>query len=86
GFELSEDWQQTVHRRAPKRRRRKSQSDPLGTLSGHAIKAARQRQNFSQRALAERLGKSQSWVRDVEKGRFNISSVDHVRLQQALGF
>ena len=85
GFELSEEWQQTVHRRAPKRRRKKSKSVQLELLSGHAIKAARQRQNFSQRALAERIGKSQSWVRDVEKERFDISSADHVRLRQTLG-
>ena len=84
GFELSEEWQQTVRRRAPKRRRKQTQSTQLSPLSGSAIKAARQRQNFTQRALAEQLGKSQSWVRDVEKGRFNISPEDHVRLQQTL--
>lgn len=83
GFELSEEWQQTVRRRAPKRRRKQSPSAP-STLSGSTIKAARQRQKLTQRALAKRLGKSQSWVRDVEKGRFGISAEDHTRLQQAL--
>ncbi|MEO1404393.1 MAG: helix-turn-helix domain-containing protein [Cyanobacteria bacterium J06635_1] len=85
GFELSEDWQQTVRRRAPKRRRKHAKSTPAAPLSGSAIKAARQRQNFSQRALAERLGKSQSWVRDVESGRFSISPEDYARLHQTLG-
>ncbi|EKV00044.1 helix-turn-helix protein [Leptolyngbya sp. PCC 7375] len=85
GFELSEEWQQTVRRRAPKRRRKQSQTTQLGSLSGDVIKAARQRQNLTQRALAKHLGKSQSWVRDVEKGRFRISTEDYPRLQQTLG-
>lgn len=84
GFELSEEWQQTIRRRAPKRRRKKTKPVQLGQISGDAIKAARQRQKFTQRALAERLGKSQSWVRDVEKGRFGVNAEDYVRLQQAL--
>ena len=84
GFELSEEWQQTVRRRTSKRRRKQSQTVQSTPLSGTAIKAARQRQKFSQRALAEQLGKSQSWVRDVEKGRFSISAEDYVRLQQTL--
>ncbi|MGD1856947.1 MAG: helix-turn-helix domain-containing protein [Leptolyngbyaceae cyanobacterium] len=83
GFELSEEWQQTVRRRSPKRRRKQSQPKP-DALSGSAIKAARQRHSLTQRALAERLGKSQSWVRDVEKGRFGISAEDATRLQKAL--
>ncbi|MEO0536533.1 MAG: helix-turn-helix domain-containing protein [Cyanobacteria bacterium P01_A01_bin.123] len=84
GFELSEDWQQTVRRREPKRQRRQSPKTQVAQLSGSAIKAARQRQNFTQRALAERLGKSQSWVRDVEKGRFSMIPEDQVRLRQTL--
>ncbi|ESA34620.1 helix-turn-helix protein [Leptolyngbya sp. Heron Island J] len=84
GFELSEEWQQTVRRRAPRRRRKQSQPAEVVTLSGSAIKAARKRQNVTQRDLAKHLGKSQSWVRDVEKGRFNISAADHARLQQTL--
>ena len=84
GFELSEEWQQTVRRRVPKRRRKQAQSVQAIPLAGHDIKAARQRQKVTQRDLAERLGKSQSWVRDVEKGRFSISAEDYVRLQQTL--
>ncbi len=84
GFELSEEWQQTVRRRAPKRRRKQSHSSQAKPVAGSAIKAARQRQKLTQRALAECLGKSQSWVRDVEKGRFSISYDDYTRLQQTL--
>ena len=85
GFELSEDWQQTIPRRITKRRRKQSQSTQVEQLSGSAIKAARQRQNVTQRALAKRLGKSQSWVRDIENGRFSINAEDHARLHQTLG-
>lgn len=86
GFELSEEWQQTARRTSTKRRR---PSPPptdaqVGQLSGSDIKAARQQQNLSQRALADRLGKSQSWIRDIEKGRFNINAEDQTLLRQAL--
>ncbi|MEM6255801.1 MAG: helix-turn-helix domain-containing protein [Cyanobacteria bacterium P01_D01_bin.156] len=84
GFELSEEWQQTVRRRAPKRRRKQSQTAQLKPLSGTVIKAARQRQNLTQRSLAKRIGKSQSWVRDVEKGRFRVGTEDYARIQQTL--
>ncbi|MEM1240246.1 MAG: helix-turn-helix domain-containing protein [Cyanobacteria bacterium P01_H01_bin.26] len=85
GFELSEEWQQTIPRRTTKRRRKQSQTTRLEKLSGSAIKAARQRQNVTQRALAKRLGKSQSWVRDIENGRFSLNAEDHARLHQTLG-
>ncbi|MBE9059850.1 helix-turn-helix domain-containing protein [cf. Phormidesmis sp. LEGE 11477] len=104
GFELSDEWQQSARRPAPKRRRRlpskrhyQSRSSVLDrgagsgqslfeqSLSGQAIKAAREQQKISQRALADSLGKSQSWIRDIEKGRFSISFEDQVRLREALG-
>lgn len=85
GFDLSEEWQQTIQRRAPKRRRSsKTSAVSHHTLSSSEIKAARQRLNLSQRALAERLGKSQSWIRDIENGRFSISANDQARLRQTL--
>jgi len=86
GFELSDDWQQTVRQPKTKRRRQpKSIPHPVDTLSSDAIKAARQQLNLSQRALAERLGKSQSWIRDVENGRFSIGACDRALLQDVLG-
>ncbi|MEO1299320.1 MAG: helix-turn-helix domain-containing protein [Cyanobacteria bacterium J06636_16] len=87
GFELSEEWQQTERRTPAKRRRRQSQTQikaPSRQLCSREIKAARQREKITQRALAERLGKSQSWIRDVEKGRFNINADDQAMLRQAL--
>jgi DNA-binding transcriptional regulator YiaG/Pyruvate/2-oxoacid:ferredoxin oxidoreductase delta subunit len=87
GFELPEDWQQSVRKPRPQRRRSpKSIAQPANhALSSDAIKAARQQLNLSQRALAQRLGKSQSWIRDVENGRFNISASDRTLLQDVLG-
>lgn len=86
GFELSEEWQQTLRRTTPKRRRTaaKVPSENDQQLTSSAIKAARQRLNLSQRALANRLGKSQSWIRDIEKGRFTASSADRELLRQTL--
>ncbi|MGP1385338.1 MAG: helix-turn-helix domain-containing protein [Thainema sp.] len=88
GFELPEEWQQTVKRTTQKRRRRSTQSrkaQPDDSLSGTEIKAARRQQNLTQRTLADRLGKSQSWVRDIEKGRFSISPDDQNLLRKTLG-
>ncbi|MEL7068690.1 MAG: helix-turn-helix domain-containing protein [Cyanobacteria bacterium J06581_3] len=87
GFELSEEWQQAIRQHTPKRQRQRSRSKVVGRskpLSGSAIKKARQQNNLSQRALAERLGKSQSWIRDIEKGRFCLNAEDQARLRQAL--
>jgi DNA-binding transcriptional regulator YiaG/Pyruvate/2-oxoacid:ferredoxin oxidoreductase delta subunit len=86
GFELSEEWQQTIKRTTPKRRRSSKviPHDPEQGLTSSAIKAARQRLNLSQRALADRLGKSQSWIRDIEKGRFAASAEDRELLKQTL--
>ncbi|WP_017298862.1 helix-turn-helix domain-containing protein [Nodosilinea nodulosa] len=85
GFELSEEWQRTAKGKITKQRQRRPQGRPSpGQLSGQDIRTARQQQNVSQRALAERLGKSQSWIRDIEKGRFSVSAEDQVLLRQAL--
>ncbi len=88
GFELSDEWQGNVRRRKPKKSRQKSKRWAVAKekqeLSGHEINAARQQQKLSQRALAERLGKSQSWIRDVERGRFKIKGDDQMRLREVL--
>ncbi|MBE7382417.1 MAG: helix-turn-helix domain-containing protein [Leptolyngbya sp. SIO1E4] len=88
GFELSDEWQPTVRRTPPKRRRRQSSSKDVTNqteqLSSSEIKAARKRHNLTQRALADRLGKSQSWIRDIEKGRFSVSPEDQAQLRRTL--
>lgn len=87
GFELPEEWQQTSRHPSTKRRRRQSSSQAMPSselLSGSDIKAARQQKKLTQRALAQHLGKSQSWIRDVEKGRFNVNADDQALLRQTL--
>ncbi|MGF1458096.1 MAG: multiprotein-bridging factor 1 family protein [Leptolyngbyaceae cyanobacterium] len=86
GFATPEEWQQ-VAKRPTNRRRRQAQSalqPPAKRFSGEMIKAARKQQNLTQRALAEQLGKSQSWIRDIEKGRFSVSAEDQDLLRQVL--
>lgn len=85
-FEGSDEWQQNPRRTTTRHRRQPaSYSDsPVDLLSGGTVKAARQRLKLSQRALADRLGKSQSWIRDIEKGRFHVNVEDQTRLREVL--
>jgi ribosome-binding protein aMBF1 (putative translation factor) len=39
---------------------------------------------LSQRTLAEKTGKSQSWIRDIEKGRFQPKEEDQRLLRKVL--
>lgn len=88
GFELPAVWQQPLPRKSAKRQRQSTPSNPSAAqphqISGSDIKAARQRQQLSQRMLAQRLGKSQSWIRDIENGRLSLSRNDQDRLRQML--
>ena len=87
GFESPEGWQQITKRNPPSRRRKSpTQSTERASqqLSGSMIKAARQQQKLTQRALADQLGKSQSWIRDIEKGRFSLNAGDQVLIRQVL--
>lgn len=88
-FELPDDWQNSPAKKQSKQKRRKTRHQLLLqsqlTLSGQQITEARQRHQLSQRALARQIGKSQSWVRDVERGRFQPTTQDQVLLRQVLG-
>jgi DNA-binding transcriptional regulator YiaG len=86
GFDLPSDWQQTKtttkkekHRST---KRQKSSSQP--TLSGDQIAIARKDRGWSQRDLALRMGKSQSWIRDIENGRFRLKREDQASLREIL--
>lgn len=87
-FDLPDDWQKTSSKKSkPKSSRRghnRVLSTAQSTLSGPQIIEARKRLQLSQRALADQMGKSQSWVRDVERGRFQAALKDQVRLRQVL--
>ncbi|NER08107.1 MAG: helix-turn-helix transcriptional regulator, partial [Okeania sp. SIO3C4] len=85
GFDLPPDWaapaatpSQTVTRR-----QRRISTRPRA-LSSQQVLEARRSLRLSQRKLAEILGKSQSWVRDIENGRFQIKREDQTLLRQAL--
>lgn len=87
-FELPEDWEaQSIQSAKDKRRKpeRKDSTHQQLPLLGHQVTAARKNLQLSQRALASYLGKSQSWVRDIENGRLQVSSKDHHLLLGVLG-
>ena len=57
----------------------------LSAICGEQIMMARKNQQLSQRQLATMLGKSQSWIRDIESGRFQLKGEDQMLLQNVLG-
>ncbi|MGF1491379.1 MAG: helix-turn-helix domain-containing protein [Microcoleaceae cyanobacterium] len=86
GFDLPDDWEQKLSpKRNPKKRKAKQQQEtPQNLFVGAQIIEARKQLKLSQRELASRIGKSQSWVRDVERGRFQPTLEDQTRLHQIL--
>ncbi len=60
-------------------------SQSARALSGQQIIAARKHLLLSQRALASHIGKSQSWVRDIESGRLQVGFKDQQLLSKVLG-
>lgn len=87
-FELPNDWQKSSSTKSKQKRHRKTRRQLLLpsqlTLSGQQISEARKKLQLSQRALADQIGKSQSWVRDVERGRFQPAAKDKAMLCQTL--
>lgn len=55
------------------------------TLTGEQIVTARKTRGLSQRELATQTGKSQSWIRDIENGRFRAKLEDQALLCKVLG-
>lgn len=88
-FDLPDDWQKTPSKKPKQKRYRKTPRQVYVrshlTLSGQQIAEARKQHHLSQRALAHQIGKSQSWVRDVEQGRFQPASKEQALLRQILG-
>jgi DNA-binding transcriptional regulator YiaG len=85
GFELPLDWQQsqTVERQKQKsNKQKKAATQPL--LLGEEIAIARKNKGWSQRDLAIHMGKSQSWIRDIENGRFRVKKEDSASLRELL--
>jgi DNA-binding transcriptional regulator YiaG len=87
-FDLPTDWEQQIAKLEKKKQQRisrKQQTRKQFTLSSEQILSARQRQGISQRQLAQMAGKSQSWVRDLEQGRFLAKPEDQALLKKVLG-
>lgn len=93
-FELPNDWEQTFAELEKKRRkfgegnfknissRKKLTTESI--ISGDRIASARKNKGWSQRELAQVTGKSQSWIRDIENGRFRLKPEDRSLLQEVL--
>lgn len=88
-FQLPEDWGQQTSKKMEQRQRghsqrRRSQHTAPAELSAVEVIAARKRLRLSQRSLAQKTGKSQSWIRDIENGRFQAKQEDQHLLRQVL--
>ncbi|MGC9527527.1 MAG: helix-turn-helix domain-containing protein [Limnospira sp.] len=88
-FDLPSEWAQQLAKFEQKKQARiakkhRSKLQKIG-LSADQIIKARKKQGISQRALAQMTGKSQSWIRDLENGRFSAKPQDQEILRQILG-
>lgn len=86
-FTLPPEWDKQLSSWESKKQRKtrhKSKVKESSNLSPDRITNARQRLGISQRKLAEQLGKSQSWVRDLENGRFSAKPSDRVKIVELL--
>lgn len=95
-FELPEDWEAQLAKSTQKKSRKSMRNRSVhsrtvkptvarSSLSGQQIIAARKSLQLSQRDLANHVGKSQSWVRDIESGRLQVGFKDQQRLFKVLG-
>lgn len=91
GFELPETWERQSKERSVAQRsqtktasRRSPSPTQPAALSGSQVAAARKSLKLSQRELAKQIGKSQSWVRDIENGRYTLNAKDREVLSKAL--
>ncbi|MEB3336046.1 MAG: 4Fe-4S binding protein [Leptolyngbyaceae bacterium] len=95
-FELPEGWESQANQATNKKLRqaqrkataqlRTNQSAlARSPLSSQQIIAARKHLQISQRDLANHVGKSQSWVRDIESGRLQVGFKEQQLLSKVLG-
>jgi DNA-binding transcriptional regulator YiaG len=87
-FELPSEWDQQLsnweNKKQRKTTRRNNKVKDLSSLSAQVIVNSRKRLGISQRKLAQQLGKSQSWIRDLEKGRFSPKPQDQSKIIKIL--
>lgn len=87
-FELPQEWNRQLAETKKKKQRtttKRTKSKIQSQLSGEEIMTVRKSLRLSQRDLAKMTGKSQSWIRDIENGRFRANSQDQVLLRKVLG-
>lgn len=86
-FELPSEWDEQLshwENKKQQKTRSKNRHQKVSPLSAEQISSARKRLGISQRKLAEQLDKSQSWIRDLENGRFSAKLNDRLKLQKIL--
>jgi DNA-binding transcriptional regulator YiaG len=86
-FELPPEWDKqlsTWENKKQRKTRGKNQVKNSSPLSAEKIISSRKRLGISQRKLAQQLSKSQSWIRDLEKGRFSAKPSDRLKLMKVL--
>ena len=86
-FELPPEWEEQLIKFEQKKQRknqRKTRTKKPPEFSAQQILDARKRKGLSQRALAKEIGKSQSWIRDLENGRFSAKPGEREMLQTVL--
>lgn len=86
-FELPPEWDEQLSHWEKKKQQKirpKYHHHSRSTLSAEQISSARKRLGISQRKLAQQLNKSQSWIRDLENGRFSAKRNDQIKLQKIL--
>ena len=87
-FELPEEWEAKSIQATPKKIRKsqhQEKTERRSLLSGQQIVTARKSLQLSQRGLANHIGKSQSWVRDIESGRLQVGFKEQQLLSKVLG-
>ncbi|NET05836.1 MAG: helix-turn-helix domain-containing protein [Symploca sp. SIO2B6] len=86
-FELPQQWEPQLTELKNKKQRtitRTTKSKTQPVLSGEQVMTARKSRSLSQRELAQMTDKSQSWIRDIENGRFRLKLKDQLLLQKVL--
>ena len=86
-FELPPEWEEQLikfEQKKQRKKKRKTRTKKPPELTAQQILDARTSKGLSQRALAKQIGKSQSWIRDLENGRFSAKPGDREMLQNVL--
>jgi DNA-binding transcriptional regulator YiaG len=86
-FELPLEWDKQLSRWENKKQRKTrvhKRVHHILNLTPEQISNARKHLGISQRKLAQELGKSQSWIRDIENNRFSAKSNDLLKLKKIL--